>query len=680
MPSPSSQPPEPPYHRPNQAWICGRSDCGEACLNGPDHRGRCRTGDPANPGRPACRPRRSLRSWRGLLSLACLAATAGLLLLVFGSRRGNQFLSPGELTSAHAASQPRCADCHAGISDGPPAAWLAGAITAASPERQSGLCLECHAVGTEPMLAHGLPAGELSRLTARMAAAPAGQGPAHGTVPANAPAAEGRALACATCHQEHHGLRHDLTRISNQQCQNCHAVTFASFADGHPPFRDYPAARRTRIIFDHQTHLERHFREPAQAGVAPRSCADCHQADARGETMAVRPFEQSCASCHQHTAQIRGVGRADAPGVAFFRVPGLDVESLRDRGFEIGAWPEFAEGRLTPFMELLFADDPATRAALEAVATADLLDLADADEARLKAAHQIAWAVKGLMFDLLREGQPHLLKRWADVGLTNLPAGQLEHLAGALSPDLLHAAAAAWFPGLADEVEKFRTAGKLEQPPAAAPESPAPASGVKPEAWTVTGGWYRSDLDYTLYYRVSRHADPFLTAWLEAAWVKPPAVVGESLKRVFAELGNPKAPGYCLKCHSADLVPEPAINWLAARPDPEMHRFTRFSHSAHFSLLNDDGCYRCHPLAQSDKEAGYAAAFAAGQGDPAVFRSNFRTVERAMCAECHVPDGAGDHCLLCHSYHVGKFVSTLPGERAGRQQFPASDAPAKPRP
>ncbi|MEI6283455.1 MAG: hypothetical protein WCP82_12200, partial [Alphaproteobacteria bacterium] len=44
------------YERPNQDWVCGRKDCGDACALGPDARGGCRTTS-------ECRPRKDGARW-----------------------------------------------------------------------------------------------------------------------------------------------------------------------------------------------------------------------------------------------------------------------------------------------------------------------------------------------------------------------------------------------------------------------------------------------------------------------------------------------------------------------------------------------------------------------------------------------------------------------------------------
>ena len=92
------------------------------------------------------------------------------------------------------------------------------------------------------------------------------------------------------------------------------------------------------------------------------------------------------------------------------------------------------------------------------------------------------------------------------------------------------------------------------------------------------------------------------------------------------------------------------MNWLSARPQPETKRATVFSHTTHFSMLDEQGCRTCHKL---DRKADYLASFK--DHDPTSFTSNFSPLRTATCATCHIEGVAGDTCLLCHRYHVGVF-------------------------
>ena len=178
------------------------------------------------------------------------------------------------------------------------------------------------------------------------------------------------------------------------------------------------------------------------------------------------------------------------------------------------------------------------------------------------------------------------------------------------------------------------------------PEAMAPVSG---EDWASAGGWYQEE--FVLRYRPSGHADGFLKSWIEQAAV---AQVGGTLfgERLFELVADAKAPGACMKCHSIELEGNsaPQVRWWAKQPTPHLRGFTRFSHAPHFSVLDEEGCLTCHVL---DTDADYMEAFA--DHDPLTFESNFESLDKSQCSECHVPQEAGDSCVMCHNYHVGTF-------------------------
>jgi len=210
------------------------------------------------------------------------------------------------------------------------------------------------------------------------------------------------AVLCATCHTEHQGPVFDLTRMADERCQACHVAKFSSLSDGHPDFHDFPYTRRTRIIFDHRSHFGRHFPE-AGAGKAPASCNACHETDPTGTLMLAKSFAVTCKDCH--IGQITGAQRAVGPkGIGVLSVPGLDIETLRERDVAIGEWPEFSEAGIVPVMELLLGVDDRYAKDLKVLQSMDLLDLTEASEDELAAVERIAWAVKSLLCDLAVHG------------------------------------------------------------------------------------------------------------------------------------------------------------------------------------------------------------------------------------------------------------------------------------
>ena len=164
------------------------------------------------------------------------------------------------------------------------------------------------------------------------------------------------------------------------------------------------------------------------------------------------------------------------------------------------------------------------------------------------------------------------------------------------------------------------------------------------------GGWYRED--FSLRYRPTGHGDQFLKAWLDVTGGAGATPRKAAARQIFEELAAPNSPGVCTKCHSIDAGEDGklAVNWQARRPVADEHPFTAFSHTSHFSLLDEKGCLTCHEL---NPQAKYLDAFK--DRNPKKFISNFKPIERRICAECHTPAEAGDGCLNCHNYHVGNF-------------------------
>jgi hypothetical protein len=507
------------YERPNQTWICGRAADGCACALGPDRRGRCRAeaecrprreqerwvccrakdqGGPCSAGPrpdgrcsrpiPPCTPVRSLRARRGRAARWAATLTLGLLVILFaGSSVDRQaWLSPGPLSAAHQSVQD-CAACHEQAEAGA-LGWLHAAF-AGSPapgDGDSRQCLTCHEPGAAPLQAHGAASADLAALTeAARAASPQTPGVQGGGVraasltlaerlfgsPIEPAPGNGGELACATCHAEHAGTDHDSTALGNQPCQACHVTKFASFTNGHPAFEAYPYDRRTRINFDHDSHIRRHFPESDPA-LAPKACASCHEPDGRGAQMLAGSFEQTCAACH--AGEVRGESAAGTTGVAVFAVPGLDLESLRQREAGIGAWPELSDRPLTPFQKAILSGDPALEEALATFQQLDPLDLRDASDAEIRAVAEIAWSIKEITYDLIDRGPPILQARLARGLDAEVDAERVRALTGGLPLAAVRDAAQAWFPELATEVARHRAGQPVPIPPSAfgAPSSP----------------------------------------------------------------------------------------------------------------------------------------------------------------------------------------------------------------
>lgn len=589
--------------------------------------------------------RRRMTFWLSMLTL-------GLSLLFLSGPQGSAFLSPGELTFRHGASAGACADCHTAV-HGNLADWVAALGDSGTGQENSKLCLTCHHLGEHALEPHGRPAKELDAVTDRLRRMPESADvpwllAVSSWVPGLAQTGEGP-LACATCHKEHRGRTFDLTAMDKRQCQACHTRAFSGLADGHPPFANYPYKRRTRIVFDHQSHIGKHFLGEFR-NEAPNTCTACHKPDDAGKTMRTGTFETTCAGCHAR--EIKGVGRAGAKGIAVLRLPGLDLDTLDEHGVSVGEWPADAdvEEGLTPFMELLLEGDPAVDLARLARFD-DFTDLSDATDEEVAAVGRMAWAVKRLLYNLIARGQREMLDRLRTT--TDLGIRELADLVGQLPVEVIRAAQREWLPNLMTEVPGAGT-GETFVPPEDGKSEEEVLMDREREKRVMIGGWYRQDSDFVLLYRPAGHADPFVCAWLDLtarSTKRARATVG-----IFTHLSNPKSPGMCMKCHSVDAQAgqRKRIHWTAARPVPHERKVTRFAHAVHFSLLDNKGCLTCHAL---NPEAVVMEAYK--HTDPLTFTSNFRAMPKTACTTCHTSERAGDACLTCHNYHVATVAPVL---------------------
>ncbi len=199
-------------------------------------------------------------------------------------------------------------------------------------------------------------------------------------------------------------------------------------------------------------------------------------------------------------------------------------------------------------------------------------------------------------------------------------------------------------------------------PPTSTPTSPpTPSPTLKtPEPLTRIGSWYRVDSNYAVYYQPTGHSDQMMYAWYDVMAALSSEFKSPVLANLIQVVDCPADPGLCFSCHSVDRQPDQkiAIQWRVSRPNHLDHPFTIFSHTSHFGVLHLDrnGCIECHVL---DAEAPYRQAFAEGRQDPHKFVSNFKPITREDCAACHTEKLAGDSCMQCHRYHIGKFVPSM---------------------
>jgi hypothetical protein len=644
------------YERPNQEWVCGRAAEGRACPLGPDERGNCRaTGEcaPAKKGDrwfcsrsdaqggkcekgplpngvcshpiPPCQPVPSLRRARGSLVWLFVALTTGVLLLLLGSSWRQRWIDPGTLSNAHATSAAKCSDCHS-VADKKQSALVGLGAFTIRPVSDSRRCLNCHTLGDNPLAPHGAAPSQLASLTKRAQSGPNESIPkplflrvSHTLSPPHATSSE---LACSVCHREHHGRNLDLKQLSNQQCQTCHAVQFASFADGHPEFSNYPYRRRTPIFFDHASHLRQHFAEMKEK--APQSCQACHLPDSAGRFMKVKNFQATCAVCHE--AQIQGAGMS-VKGAAFFTLPGIDADTLASKGISVGEWPKAADGKITPYMELLLRREPEMQKALDHLQGVDLLDLTKATPDQLAAAEQFAWGVKQLLFHLVVDGQSYLIAK-----LT----GEIAPAGIEIPRATFLAAQEEWMPHLLTEVTNFQNGIKPPLPKAAPSPTPTPASpNAKPASGdqSLLGG---DDLAAAASPTPTGKNDDDLSAAVAAASPSPSPASGGK---------DDLAGGDLLSGASESPAPSPTP---ATAATPESKSAEEWVSAGGWYRPPDSFTLYYRPAGHADAflvawltTAGKFASESATSKMQAVFRQLANPQSAGICLKCHTVDATG---------------------------------------
>ena len=750
------------YERPNHPWICGRACEGTACALGPSAGGQCgvvcepyREGDryycnnvslissrcdegpdadgncchlPAQcvPAKKAgtwgctrgqcmvgpladgqcsqhqnvCRPRRSVWSQRRVLTLTTISLVMGGLLALLAGPSREAVVSPGALTSAHAASS--CKACHlagAGtLSDWVHRALSGGPASERSDQQSEQKCLACHGdLGAEPLNAHGLRRTHLVGLTKRAAAREAA---GSQVLIETAQMIFGRPhqgvekLACGTCHQEHRGRGHDLTGISNEQCQSCHQNTFHSLEHGHPEFSDYPYQRRTRIYFDHVTHYNQHFDSFTRimpGGKKPASCLTCHTLDTAGRKMLVLGFDETCSSCH--SSQIKD---ALIEGITIVAVPGIDPVALADEQLPLGVWPKHPlnqdgfgpQGEMPAVMTLLLLADQGYLQRRDSLADVDLLELSDMTPEQAEAVASLAAATKQVLREIATGDQARLQKRLnATVGRL-APSAVVQQMVELLLEARQSAgfAEAIWFPELSGELDDAEVVVQDFYKPQVVSESSS----------DERIGWSTVSSDLTVRYSALGHADLTMKRWLETvidirnAAADLPAGeqpdVQQAIGRLFAAVTSPIASGRCVKCHSIDRSGDHVvINWLSTRDDSAIRSFTHFAHSPHMREIAQDACNACHATEGEECMQCHTVKKQSGRYRPEFFdrdwapvrgsghfSSDFSDLPTSNCATCHNNSVSRSDCLTCHKYHV-RQASVQPAANIDRVEL--SDSP-----
>jgi predicted CXXCH cytochrome family protein len=406
---------------------------------------------------PKGETRASAGNWRDSFARLLALLTLVGLGTAFIVSNGTRFLMPGPLTSTHGAIK-NCVTCHTASGSGSGKfSWMHG-LVAGDPLADSKACLTCHKMPTTAFFPHGASAGALLQSTNRLTkiaaktTAPLSARIQNTAVPSRDIVARG--LFCSTCHKEHRGTNANLSTMSNEQCRSCHVLKFDSFDHGHPQFENYPFNRRTRIIYDHAAHFDKHFPEVAKKDASkhiPTTCSTCHNSRADKRIMGVAPFEQTCSGCHLN--QITGKERASGPkGIAFLTLPGLDLQTLKKKNIPIGEWPDASEAELTPFMKVMISRSKKGRALIKIVNGLNIQDLSKASDDQITAAKDLVWEIKRLFYALISEKSSDVLSTLDIGGGTKLSANLGADLTAAIPRDVVLSAQEQWLPNLAREI------------------------------------------------------------------------------------------------------------------------------------------------------------------------------------------------------------------------------------
>jgi predicted CXXCH cytochrome family protein len=697
------------YERPNQKWVCGWTCQGKPCSVGPDGRGRCTAGEQANckpqqkgdrwictrltvfggpcengptpqgkcchpqPEQLICQPRLSLRARRVRVVFMSLALAIGLLAFLLIGPWRMSFISPGKLSNAHAelkgpdGAVTNCASCHIAadnISDSG-GSLINATLLPSNALGESEKCAKCHFQtehGTDPHahFVHSMNPEDLKQRTEDIEQNPAGARRSLAVWISNPPVTSNNQMACASCHREHQGRHHNLTQMTNRQCQVCHKAKFKSFGGDHAEFKNQRP--RQGIAFDHLLH------RPKMLGAGTGfDCAMCHGTDHReqiGKQMPLnkRVLKYACASCHKTDLK-------QAPAtISLVKLPLMEPDVP---WWDNAMASQDEEEAISPILWLMLAGDNQALAPLsamwssarfEASPTLDLLENPDLDEEKgAQLQTQLAKAFKKLILELSHDDAKPLQDRLAQaLGLKpdhravvalvkQLQAGQFTINEYAdelgLEPKLLDGAPPARtpydYPVDGDDVPfvVYRTA----------PEQAEDGPKVDP---TIV------------------HGNAFIKAWLDALAANaslPPDKSAPSKDQkkptpeqdeqepkpkvspvgfrteLRAALFRTEIDNYasaCIKCHKVESSLEASlINWS---PPPRTANYLPFSHGSHLGRIpKAQSCTHCHRW----------------EGDLNKVKDTvhgFLGHSKQDCATCHTPKRQNDSCISCHNYHVNR--------------------------
>ena len=401
----------------------------------------------------------SMRFNRKKFTYAVTAFVLGSIAILMLSPNRNEFLAPGALASNHAQilvgeGSDRCSACH-DAGNKAFGEWLISAFKPGNNAQscQSTLCMKCHDKTIDSQLArrpHNVAPEYLQSLSAEFVST-------IGLPGLSPPVNRKGEIECSACHREHHG-NDDLTAMTVQQCQSCHAEQYNSFETDHPEFSKWPQVRRQRIAFDHISHGYKHF--PGQN--TEFNCQVCHVDDRDQNVKLLTNYETACAKCHQQDIEGRG-----SAGMQLVALPMLDLDAVNDQQLSVGAWPTDAsgdfDGEIPELTRILLHQDESARAVFAKRGADFSFGELDPDNAEDVAdAVELAWAYKYLLFDLATKGKTELQDRLEFSFGRSLNDQELAVLTNGLDASVFARAVNRWIPALATEVPERRQDGTGE--------------------------------------------------------------------------------------------------------------------------------------------------------------------------------------------------------------------------
>lgn len=608
------------YMRPGQRWICRH--CGEPVHLEHNDQTKCSVHE------GPCVPRMNIRTQRAFFISALSIFFIGLWLI---STQHTGFkvyaYNPGEVTNPHSTFEKNCMQCHGDNKNVEIA--HAGVVDWSDAKVDSANCLNCHGLGDHPFSPHNMNDGELIELTGKYDDSHNGRY---------------RKMNCTDCHKEHHGREANIAKLSDKQCQTCHQNQFKSFENGHPEFKNFPYKRKTHLVFDHSSHMGKHFKKSD----SQFACLNCHTPTGQGSQMTFKGFEKTCMSCHGD--QVYGDDKSDK-GIVLLNLPLIDLDTLKDNGHKVGSWPEDSDGEISPWFLYVLGLKPDNQKFIDFILENDLDDLSEAQESDLKLMEDFVWELKSTLYKIATDEENHLFEILENTK-NSKDRNRLSHMIAPLNPIVVKSAIANWFPRLRQEMALFEENKKSDSKWTS---SPSYDNDFR-EDTSKFGGAYFLNSDFTVRYRVRGHSDLFIKSWFEEFSTKQH--VHELSKRAFDHFSNDgQGIGSCIKCHSVEVNDDLGrINWNVKSFTNK--RFSKFRHQPHLGLAGDQGCMMCHKIDNGVED--YRDQFKSH--DPKTFKSNFSNIDKSTCLECHQSESQDNgSCLTCHNYHVdgNSFIGNL---------------------